>query len=79
MATAQANISLMEAGNIRAEADVTRWQSQYARISQLAAGGSLDRKLEDETRDSLKAAEAARGEALAKVEAAKAALRAKPS
>ena len=72
VATAQANVRLMEAGNIRAEADVTRWQSQYARISQLVAGGSLDRKLEDETRDSLKAAEAARGEALAKVEAAKA-------
>ena len=61
VATAQANISLMEAGNIRAEADVARWQSQYARIRQLVAGGSLDRKLEDETRDSLKAAEAARG------------------
>jgi RND family efflux transporter MFP subunit len=74
VATAQANISLMAAGKIRAEADVTRWQSQYARISQLVAGGSLDRKLEDETRDALKAAEAARGEALAKVEAAKAAL-----
>ncbi len=61
VATAQANVSLMEAGNIRAEADVARWQSQYARIEQLVAGGSLDRKLEDETRDSLKAAEAARG------------------
>ncbi len=74
VATAQANIRLMEAGNIRAAADVTRWQSQYARIRQLVAGGSLDRKLEDETRDSLQAAEAARGEAHAKVEAAKAAL-----
>jgi RND family efflux transporter MFP subunit len=73
-ATAQANVSLMEAGKIRAEADVTRWRSQYARISQLVAGGSIDRKLEDETQDSLKAAEAARGEAYAKVEAAKAAL-----
>src|SRR5208283_743131 len=49
------------------------WQSQYARISQLVTGGSLDRKLEDETRDSLKAAEAARGEARAKVQSAKAA------
>ena len=78
VATAQANVSAAEAGNIRAEADVTRWQSQYARISQLVAGGSLDRKLEDETRDSLKAAEAARGEARAKVEAAKATLAAKP-
>jgi RND family efflux transporter MFP subunit len=73
VATAQANLSLAEAGKIRADADVARWQSQYARIGQLVAGGSLDRKLEDETRDSLKAAEAARGETLAKVEAAKAA------
>jgi RND family efflux transporter MFP subunit len=74
VATAQANQRLMAAGNIRAEADVTRWQSQYARISQLVSGGSLDRKLEDETRESLKAAEAARAEAQAKVEAARAAV-----
>lgn len=74
VATARANVGAAEAGNIRADADVARWQSQYARISQLVTGGSLDRKLEDETRDSLKAAEAARGEARAKVESAKAAL-----
>ena len=67
-----------EAGNIRAEADYVRWQSQFARISQLVAGGSLDRKLEDETRDSLKAAKAAEGEVRAKVEAAKADPAAKP-
>lgn len=74
VATAQANISAAEAGNTRAEVDVTRWQSQYARISQLVASGSLDRKLEDETRDSLKAAEAAVGEVRAKVAASKAML-----
>ena len=74
VATAQANIRLAEAGNLRAEADVARWQSQVTRISQLVAGGSIDRKLEDETRDSLKAAEAARAEARAKVESATAAL-----
>ena len=74
VATARANVAAAEAGTTRAEADVTRWQSQSARISQLVAGGSLDRKLEDETRDSLKAAEAARGEARAKVEASKAAV-----
>jgi len=73
-ATAQAKIAEAEAGNIRAEGDYQRWKSQYARISSLVAGGSLDRKLEDETRDSLQAAEAARGEARAKVESAKAAL-----
>ncbi len=74
VATAQANVHAAEAGNIRADADVTRWQSQYARISQLVTGGSLDQKLEDETRDALKAAEAARGEAQAKVQSAKATL-----
>ena len=35
VATARANVSAAEAGNIRADADVARWQSQYARISQL--------------------------------------------
>jgi HlyD family secretion protein len=74
VATAQANIRLAEAGLTRADADVTRWKSQDARIRQLVAGGSLDRKLEDETRDSLKAAEAAQSETRAKVEAAKATL-----
>lgn len=72
--TAQAKIRETEAGKIRAEADRTRWKSQYARISGLVAGGSIDRKLEDETQNSLKAAEAACGEAGAKVESAKAAL-----
>ena len=74
VATAQANVRLMEAGVLRAEADTTRWQSQLARISRLVAGGSLDRKLEEETQDSLKAAEAAMGEARAKVAAAQATL-----
>ncbi|MGA2032007.1 MAG: efflux RND transporter periplasmic adaptor subunit [Thermoguttaceae bacterium] len=72
--TAQANVVAAEAGNIRADADYKRWQSQYARISQLVAGGSLDRKLKDETRDSLKAAEATQAEVRAKVEAAHATL-----
>lgn len=74
VATARANVSMTEAGTLRAEADVARWKSQDARISQLVAGGSLDRKLEDETRDSLKAAESAREEARAKVAAAQASL-----
>ncbi len=74
VATARANVNAAEAGSLRADADYTRWQSQFARTSQLVSGGSLDRKLEDETRNSLKAAEAARGEAGAKVQAAKAML-----
>jgi HlyD family secretion protein len=74
VATAQAKISEAEAGNIRAEGDLARWKSQFARISQLVTSGSLDRKLEDETRDSLQSAEAARAEARAKVQSAKAIL-----
>jgi RND family efflux transporter MFP subunit len=72
--TARANVAAAEAGGTRAEADVTRWKSQFARITQLVAGGSLDSKLEDETRNSLKAAEAARDEARAKIDAARAAV-----
>jgi RND family efflux transporter MFP subunit len=74
VATARANVSAAEAGSLRADADLLRWQSQFARISQLVTGGSVERKLEDETRDALKAAEAARGETRAKVESAKATL-----
>jgi RND family efflux transporter MFP subunit len=72
VATAAANVSAAEAGKIRATADFVRWQSQYARIRGLVSGGALDRKLEEETQNSLKAAEAADGEARAKVDAAKA-------
>lgn len=68
--TAKANIRLAEAGLTSAEANVALWQSNDKRISQLVADGALDRKLQDETRNSLKAAEAALGEAHAKVTAA---------
>jgi RND family efflux transporter MFP subunit len=72
--TARANVKLAEAGKIRAAADVARWKSQSVRIGRLVADGSLDRKLQEETEDSLRAAEAALVEVRAKVEAAKAAL-----
>jgi RND family efflux transporter MFP subunit len=74
VATAQANLVAAEAGKIRADADYVRWQSQYARIAELVRGGAMDRKLEEETQNSLKAAEAAVGEARAKTDAAKATL-----
>ena len=72
--TAKANVKLAEAGKVRAAADAARWRSQYVRISRLVADGSLDRKLEEETQDSLAAAEAALVEVRAKVDAAQAAL-----
>ena len=72
--TAQAKISEAEAEITRAEADCTRWRSQYTRIGQLAASGSIDRKLEDETLNSQRAAEAACKAAGAKLASAKAAL-----
>jgi HlyD family secretion protein len=71
--SASAKIREMEAGTIRANADYSRWESQYKRISDLAAGGSVDEKLQDETRNSLKAAQAAQAEARAKLETARAA------
>jgi RND family efflux transporter MFP subunit len=51
-----------------------RWKSEHARIVELEASRSVDRRLVDETQNQLSAAEAARGEAEAKVASAEAAL-----
>ncbi len=71
---AQANVSAAEASLRRAQADVERWESQYRRIRELSASGALDQKIEEETRNALRAAEAARLEAEAKQASAHAAL-----
>ena len=73
--TAKANVKTGGGRQVRAAADAARWRSQYVRISQLVADGSLDRKLEEETQDSFgAAAEAVLVEVRAKVDAAKAVL-----
>jgi RND family efflux transporter MFP subunit len=73
--TAQAKVAQAEAGVGRAEGEFERWQGEYARIKELAANGSVTKKLADETLNQFRAAEAARQEASANVKAAQAAAR----
>ena len=72
VATAQANISAPRPAS-SAPRPMSLAGNRSSRISQLVAGGSWIASWKMKRRDSLKAAEAARGEARAKVEAAKAA------
>src|SRR5262249_42947232 len=53
----------------KVEAQYQRWQSEFARVSQLAEKGALTKKVADETRAELDAADAARGETLARIAA----------
>jgi RND family efflux transporter MFP subunit len=72
--TAEAGVREAAAGMIRARGKYERWKSEHRRMAELAAGGSVDRKLVDETQDELSAAEAALAEGQAKVASAEAAL-----
>ncbi len=72
--TAQARIRETQAGTVRAEGTYQRWKAEHGRIAELAAGGAVNRKLVDETLDQLRAAEATRAEAGAKVESSQAIL-----
>lgn len=74
VATTRSKIATVEAGSTRASADIERWRSEYSRIEQLAARGSVNRQLVDETQQKLRAAEASQEEARAAIEAAKAGL-----
>ena len=74
VATADALLREARAGTIRASGQYERWKSEHARIVELEASRSVDRRLVDETQNELSAAEAARGEADAKVASAEAAL-----
>jgi RND family efflux transporter MFP subunit len=71
--TAESRIAESEAGIARCEAEHDRWKSEYARIQELAAKGSVTKRLEEETLNQARAAEAAKREAVAKVESARAA------
>ena len=72
--TADAKLREARAGTIRASGQYERWKSEHARIVELAASQSIDRRRVDETQNELSAADAARGEAEAKVASAEAAL-----
>ena len=69
--TAQSKIKETEAGISRAEAEHERWKSEHARIKELAATGSVTKKLEEETYSQLRSAEAATREVMAKAESAR--------
>jgi RND family efflux transporter MFP subunit len=71
--TAQAKIHQVEAGIARADGEFDRWKAEFSRIEELAANGSVTKKLADETLNQLRAAEAAQKETVASVASAKAA------
>jgi RND family efflux transporter MFP subunit len=64
--TAESRIAEADAGLIRANADVERWKSEHDRIKELSSKGSVTKKLEEETQNALRSAEAAVQEAVAR-------------
>lgn len=72
--SAEAKVSETKAGIRRSEAEVARWQSEFARVQQLARERALTGSLVDETRSKLGAAEASRDEVKAQVTSNEAAL-----
>ena len=72
MLSAEARITEVQALVAREEARFTRWQSEYQRVAQLAENGAVNRKVADETRSELDAADAGRKEVTAKIAAVKA-------
>ena len=71
--TAKALVREAEAGRVRAIANCERWASEYKRIITLAESRVIDAQTRDETRNQLKAADAACEEVEAKVQSAQAA------
>jgi RND family efflux transporter MFP subunit len=72
--SARARVLQAEAGIGRADGEHRRWSAEHARIRELAANGSVTKKLEDETLNQLRAAEAAKNEVAALVQSAQAQL-----
>jgi HlyD family secretion protein len=70
--TAEAKIAEAEAGIARATGEYDRSKSEHARIKELAAKGSVTKKLEEETLSELQSAEAATREVAAKAQSARA-------
>lgn len=70
--SATAMVAQAEAGIGRTDAEYARWDSEYKRMQQLVSKGSVTPKLADETSSQFQAADAARKEALASIESAKA-------
>lgn len=75
VAAAEALVAVAEAGGERAQALYERWQKEVDRVAKLLGGGVGDSQTLDETRYQLRAAEAGRKEAAARVVAAQAAVK----
>jgi multidrug resistance efflux pump len=72
---AESLVTVAEAGVERAQALYERWQKEVERIAKLLGGGVGDSQTLDETRNQLKAADAGRKEASARVVSAQAAVK----
>lgn len=70
--SASAKVDVAKAAVQRDESLYTRWQSEYQRITQLADGGAVTRKVADETRAQFDAADAGRKQSAALVVSAEA-------
>lgn len=69
--TAESKIVEAEAGVARANAELERWKSEHARIKELADRGAVTKKLEEETLNELRSAEASTREATARVQSSR--------
>lgn len=69
LVSAEAHIGETEALVAREESRYTRWKSEYQRVAQLAENGAVTRKVADETKAELEAADAGRKEVTAKIAA----------
>ncbi len=68
----KAKLTQVNATRERTDADFQRWQSEYARVAELAEKGSITRKAADEAKDQMQAADAARKETESAIDSAKA-------
>jgi multidrug efflux pump subunit AcrA (membrane-fusion protein) len=73
--SAESLVAVADAGIDRAEAQYERWQKELDRIAKLLTGGVGDSQTLDETKNQLRAADAGRKEAHARVASAQAAVK----
>lgn len=72
--TAESKIAAAEAVVAKTRADLERWKSEFDRVYKLTESSAINRKVADETLNSLRAAESAKLEAEAQVKSVKAML-----
>jgi HlyD family secretion protein len=65
--SAQARVQEAQASVAKEEAQFSRWKSEFERVAQLAESGAVTRKVADETRAQLDAADAGRKEVAARI------------